>query len=98
MQYDYEITLDTPLGRKCGSLVLNAIVGECRGMLSLMTFSNPVCGAVDDGGVCTMMGRMRTLMRNLPFTAEGRIDPEFLELTIHWGGKNYALHGKIKGA
>ena len=39
---------------------------------------------------------MRTLMRNLPFTAEGRIDLESLELTLHWGGRSYALHGSIR--
>ena len=98
MQYTYEVTLDAPLGKKRGLLVLNAIAGDCRGMLSLMSFSNPVRGSVDADGACTLMGRMRTLMRNLPFTAEGRIDLENLELTLHWGGRSYALHGSIQKA
>ena len=98
MQYTYEVTLDAPLGKKRGLLVMNGIAGECRGELSLMSFSNPVCGTVDADGACTLMGRMRTLMRNLPFTAEGRIDLENLELTLHWGGRSYALHGSIREA
>ena len=65
-------------------------------MLSLMSFSNPVRGSVDADGACTLMGRMRTLMRNLPFTAEGQIDLESLELTLHWDGRSYALHGSIR--
>lgn len=97
MQYTYDITLDAPLGQKCGILVLSAITGEFRGVLSLMTFHNPVYGAANSGGECTLMGRMRTLMQNLPFTAEGKIHPDGLELTVHWDGKNYPLHGKIKG-
>ena len=92
MEYTYEVTL----GKKRGLLVLNAIAGDCRGVLSLMSFSNPVRGSVDADGACTLMGRMRTLMRNLPFTAEGRIDLESLELTLHWGGRSYALHGSIR--
>lgn len=96
MQYTYEVTLDAPLGKKRGLLVLNAIAGDCRGVLSLMSFSNPVRGSVDADGACTLMGRMRTLMRNLPFTAEGRIDLNGLELTLHWGGRSYALHGGIR--
>ena len=91
MQYTYEVTLDAPLGKKRGLLVMNGIAGECRGELSLMSFSNPVCGTVDADGACT-------LMRNLPFTAEGRIDLENLELTLHWGGRSYALHGSIQKA
>ena len=98
MQYNYDITLDAPLGKKCGLLVLNAIAGDCRGVLSLMSFSNPVRGTVHADGACTLMGRMRALMRNLPFTAEGRIDLESLELTLHWGGRSYALHGSIREA
>ena len=98
MEYTYEVTLDAPLGKKRGLLVLNAIAGDCRGMLSLMSFSNPVRGSVDADGACTLMGRMRTLMRNLPFTAEGRIDLNGLELTLHCGGRSYALHGSIREA
>ena len=98
MEYTYEVTLDAPLGKKRGLLVMNGIAGECRGELSLMSFSNPVCGTVDADGACTLMGRMRTLMRNLPFTAEGRIDRNGLELTLHWGGRSYALHGSIREA
>lgn len=98
MEYTYEVTLDAPLGQKRGVLVLNAIAGDCRGVLSLMSFSNPVHGSVDADGACTLMGRMRTLMRNLPFTAEGQIDLESLELTLHWGGRSYALHGNIRQA
>lgn len=96
MEYTYEVTLDAPLGKKRGLLVLNAIARDCRGVLSLMSFSNPVRGSVDVDGACTLMGRMRTLVRNLPFTAEGRIDLESLELTLHWGGRSYALHGSIR--
>ena len=84
------------MGKKRGVLVLNAIAGDCRSMLLLMNFSNPVSGTVHADGACTLMGRMRTLMRNLPFTAEGRIDLESLELTLHWGGRSYALHGSIR--
>ena len=98
MQYTYEVTLDAPLGKKRGLLVLNAFAGDCRGVLSLMSYSNPVRGSVDADGACTLMGRMRTLMRNLPFTAEGQIDLESLELTLHWGGRSYALHGNIRQA
>ena len=54
-----------------------------------MSFSNPVRGSVDADGACT-------LMWNLPFTAEGQIDLESLELTLHWGGRSYALHGSIR--
>ena len=96
MEYTYEVTLDAPLGKKRGILVLNAIAGDCRGVLSLMSYSNPVRGSVDAGGACMLMGRMRTLMRNLPITAEGRIDPESLELTLYLGGQSYALHGSIR--
>lgn len=96
MQYTYEVTLDAPLGKKRGILMLNAIAGDCRGVLSLMSFSNPVNGTVDADGACTLMGRMRTLMQNLPFTAEGQIDLNGLELTLHWGGRSYALHGSIR--
>ena len=91
MQYTYEVTLDAPLGKKRGLLVLNAFAGDCRGVLSLMSFSNPVHGSVDADGACT-------LMWNLPFTAEGPIDLESLELTLHWGGRSYALHGNIRQA
>ena len=98
MEYTYEVTLDAPLGKKRGLLVLNAIAGDCRGVLSLMSFSNPVSDTVDADGSFTLMGRMRTLMRNLPFTAEGRIDLENLELTLHCGGRSYAPHGSIRQA
>ena len=45
-EYTYEIVMEASLGKRLGSLMLDSLCGECRGLLSLMTFDNPVFGTV----------------------------------------------------
>lgn len=96
-EYTYEIVMEASLGKRLGSLMLDSLCGGCRGLLSLMTFDNPVFGTVYADGTCCLSGWMRTLIQNLPFTAEGKISGEGLELTMHWNGKCYPIHGHLKG-
>lgn len=96
-EHTYEVTLEAPLGKRPGSLTLDSLDGECRGVLSLMSFANPVSGRIQEGGVCALSGWMRTLMRSLPFTAEGWVRRDAVELTLHWNGRSYPLHGRKKG-
>ena len=62
----YEITLESQLGPRKGTLLLNVIGKEVTGTLSLLGFDNPVCGQWISGRHLRLLHHLRTRMSDIP--------------------------------
>ena len=94
--YLYAITLKTLIGERYGELLLDRLHGTFSGSMALLGVQHPVTGEIGPGGQGKMCGTLQTLIRRLPFTADGNISPERLELNLICGNKKYAIYGKRK--
>ena len=89
----YEIVLQVPLGERPGRLCLETAGESCRGTLEVMRFCNAVEGTLDAEGRCRLTGKLRTLLHERPFEAEGRLDEDAAQLTLRCG----RLSGRARG-
>ena len=92
----YAVELSTLLGKRTGSLNLQFSGERFSGVLSLMKAENPVHGLVSREGLCGMNGSIRTRMNTYPFTAEGLMLPERVELLLRCAGVSLPLCGTRK--
>ncbi len=90
----YEIILQVPLGERPGRLSLETAGGRCAGTLEIMRFRNAVRGTLDGQGRCRLTGKLRTLLHERPFDAEGRLDEETAQLTLRCGRLSCRAQGK----
>lgn len=84
MTTQYQITLDSPLGERCGTLQLQELDGAISGALSLLNAENPVTGR-RDGDTIYLTHQLRTILSQLPCTTELHIFGRLLSGTVHVG-------------
>lgn len=94
--YRYAITMKTPLGERRGELLLTSLKGMCFGSLSLLDAKHTVVGEIRNDGCGSLSGTIQTLLRKLPFTAQGYFIPDGLDMELNCGNRTYAISGTRK--
>lgn len=96
--YRYVVELSAQIGKRIGCLDMSVQSGACDGTLYLMEEENPVSGSVDATGSCHLHGLLRTFTRTYPFTAQGMLDAERIDLQVRYENQIISLHGTPEGA
>lgn len=91
--YDYNVELDTELGKKNGTMQLCVRGGRVNGFLSLLKHTEPLCGKIGADGSCELEGKVVTLMKEIAYIAKGRIRSDGLLLNMRLGAANCLLTG-----
>lgn len=93
----YEIVMQTPLGEKQGTAEVAVGENDVKGTLNILKKRTPFVGTVDEKGQCRISGTLETLLRAMPYEAEGRITKETLSLEIRSGGECFHATGRASG-
>ena len=93
----YDIILETPLGPRRGSADVRVKDGNVEGTLHVLGRLSRFCGSVDASGALRLRGALLTLVRRIDFAAEGRMDGEHIELTLHGARDVLRVTGTRKG-
>lgn len=89
----YDIIMRTPLGERQGQLRLAVKGRQISGNLDILGHTNPICGRMEADGRCRLEGQVVTLLRTLPFTADGRVDSDSVDLTLRGGQHEFQIQG-----
>ena len=92
----YDVTLNTPIGKRDGTAVLKQDGGEVTGVLKMLGAEKEFKGSIDENGGCQVSGKLKTLGREISYRASGVITGEMLDLTLRAGNFGYVLTGKRK--
>lgn len=93
-QYQYHVTMKTPLGPRNGHLLLSMRGARIYGTLRILGSSNTVSGRLLPDGSCTLTGKMQTPVRTIPYTAIGHFDLKSVALTLHGERNIMPLQGQ----
>ncbi|MGN0459364.1 MAG: hypothetical protein ACI4HL_00455 [Ruminococcus sp.] len=89
----YSIVMQTPLGKKHGTLTADVTQDTLTGSLNIFGHEEPLEGTVDSAGNCTVTGVFTTLVRTVPFVATGKITGSSVTLQIHEDRNVFELTG-----
>lgn len=90
---NYNITLDTELGAKNGTMQICINGNKANGILTLLRHSEPFFGDISSDGTCKLYGKIVTLMKEITFEATGKISKKTLRLNMHLDKSDYVLTG-----
>ena len=91
--YDYNVELDTELGKKNGTMRLCVRGAKVNGFLSLLTHTEPIFGKIGADGNCELEGKIVTLMKEIAYSATGKIRRDALMLKLRLGSSVCTLSG-----
>lgn len=92
-EINYAVSLHAPLGERPGELTLWIENGTVRGELSLLQKITKLAGMLKPDGSLAVTGELITHIRKIPYSAEGKISGDGIELTLHSGQRVYELTG-----
>lgn len=78
----YKITMKTPIGLRYGSMEVDVADDNVIGNINLLGQTKPFSGTIDIDGKCTIVGQLTTLIKNINFTAVGKITDKEIELSL----------------
>lgn len=98
MEYAYDVVMKTQLGNRKGKLYVTQKQEVIKGCLNILGHENPVVGTVAEDGTYALKGKLITLVRTIPFLAQGYADEKAVRLTLHCPGNIFYITGTaIKG-
>ena len=80
--YCYDLEMTTPLGIRRGNLELRRHGDDLSGVLTMFTRTIPIQEGRCSGNHISFRGDMKTLMKLLPYRAEGELGEHGLALQI----------------
>lgn len=89
----YSVVMQTPLGKKHGTLAASVSGNMLRGWLDILEHKEPFEGTVDSAGNCRITGTLITLLRKISFVATGRLTASALSLQMQGGRNVFELSG-----
>lgn len=89
----YEITMQTRIGPRYGTMSVQCNEGEINGFLDLLEQHNFFSGSVDEQGVCQISGQLKTLMRTIFYSATGKITNDFVSLRLQAKNEEFKVTG-----
>lgn len=96
LNQSYEVCMHTPIGKRYGSISVQADGGRISGNLYLLQHNEPFSGTIDEDGRCEFTGRLITLMRTISYAAAGTISEASLNLSLKCGPSSFELVGCAK--
>ena len=85
----------TPLGKRRGNLELSQYGGFLNGVLTMFTRTTPIQDGRCSGSHISFRGNMKTMMKHLPYQAEGELRENGLELQITTEQGQYPAKGVL---
>ena len=92
-KYNYNVVLDTELGKRSGSMQLSIDGTEINGFLSLLNNTAPFRGKLGSDGYCSLCGKLVTLIKEIVYEAAGYICEDAIALTLQSGKNTFQLKG-----
>ena len=90
----YDIVMETPLGRRCGTLFLKESCGVLEGAIDILQHKNTVHGVIDELGACKLWGTLLALVYTVEFCAVGVANENGLWLKLRTAENwQYQIHG-----
>lgn len=89
----YIVCLQTPLGKREGTLAVEKNGQTLNGWLDILKHREPFEGIVDADGNCRISGEFVTLMRRVPYTAIGQISGSSIQLDVKSEQNSFGLSG-----
>lgn len=90
----YNISMQTPIGKKHGLITVSSDGGVIRGILSVLNHSEPFEGMIDQNGCCSIKGKIVTLLKTVQYTANGVINEENIRLKVEAVNKIFEVTGE----
>ena len=92
-EYFYDVILHTEIGKRKGRADVRIHGTRISGILTLLNKSEQFTGSIEQDGTCRLQGKLVSLLREIPFEAEGMVTMQQLELTLHAAQGSYRLTG-----
>lgn len=89
----YDVILYALIGERSGELLLRTEGSSVRGELKILRRSTELTGIIREDGSLEVEGELVTLMRRIPYSAEGRMSGDDIQMTLHAGRSTYELTG-----
>lgn len=89
----YLICMQTPLGKREGTLAVEKNGETLNGWLDILQHKEPLKGIIDEDGNCRILGEFVTLMRRVSYVATGQISAYSIHLKVKGGQSIYELSG-----
>lgn len=89
----YKIELQTPLGKRKGTLFTETDGQKLDGWLDILKHREPFEGNVNEDGTCKISGELVTLMNRMPYAATGQISGSVIHLNLKCGRNMFELTG-----
>lgn len=91
--YRYDLEMSTPLGKRRGSLELMVWGNGLNGYLTMFTRTVPIRSGQRFGQRIYFDGDMKTMMKTLPYEAEGTVSNSGVDLLISTEQGAYPVTG-----
>lgn len=92
-KYNYNVVLDTELGKRNGTMQLSIEGTEIDGFLSLLNNTEPCHGNIGTDGHCNLHGKIVTLIKEMVYEATGYIREGEIVLTLQSGKSTFLMKG-----
>ena len=89
----FQIVMKVPLGERPGRISWQEEDGFISGFFEIMGHKNPFSGHLSAEKIIKIEGTLVTLIRNIPFTAEGKIENGHLKMALTEIRHTYSLEG-----
>ena len=90
-EYKYDVILYAPIGERSGQLLLRTEGRAVKGELKILRRSTELTGIICEDGSLEAEGELVTLMKRIPYSAEGRISGDDIQMTLYAGRRTYEL-------
>ena len=95
MEWKYNIILQTQLGERLGTLILNIVDEQVEGICRLLGYETTCSGTRSHSGRCEIHGVIRTFMSTISYVGMGTADQECIALDLDAGKYRYHLTGSM---
>lgn len=92
--YQYEVTMRVPLGKRNGNLNITISKNKLFGFLTMFTEQLPISDGFCDGDHLTFSGKMKTLLNTFDYIADGIITNDQIELVFRTERGDYPAIGR----
>ena len=89
----FQIVMKVPLGERPGRISWAEDGADVSGFFEIMGHKNPFSGQISAEKIIRIEGTLVTLIRNIPFTAEGRVENGHLKMSLTEIRHTYSLEG-----
>lgn len=91
----YEVTMQTPVGARYGTMRLTVDNRNVDGILDILKRANPFHGNISEDGNCQINGELTTLMHTISYEGRGKITRDALFLKLITARESFDISGLV---